>query len=74
MCGTSRPGGMGSRHEGQCGPPPGSLRALMGVQNTGARVHLRERRSIQPARGEGAAMGAMDIMVGAFRAGWTLCL
>ena len=55
-------------------PPPGSLRALMGVQNTGARVHLRERRSIQPARGEGAAMGAMDIMVGAFRAGWTLCL
>ena len=55
-------------------PPPGSLGALMGIQNTRAGVHLRERRSIQPARGEGAAMEAMGILVGAFRAGWTLCL
>ena len=73
MCGTSSLGGMGSRLEGQCGLL-GSLGALMGIQNTGAWVHLRERRSIQPARGEGAAMGAMGILVGTFRAGWTLCL
>lgn len=74
---SKAPGGVGNRSEGYRGSarsPRVSLGAVMRIQNTGARVHLRGRRSIPPAGRKATAMGAVGILVGMFGAGWRLCL
>lgn len=69
-------GFVGIRLEGYGGLrrfPSGSLGTVMGMWNARARLHLRAWQSIQPARGKGAAVGAVGLLVGACRAGRMIC-